>query len=157
MLTFYQVDIDDTSLTRCKDKHYDKNYHKINFKANIRSKRQKVCLSASEEKKVKIPSEFIEHILTLGFDKNDAKRLYDQRDDWLGVHTGGQLFCTKYGCQFFTKVNSDELFEHCRNEHKWKDYPCDHVNCNYVAYSSLALHHHGRTMSHSLSDFIYSR
>ena len=146
-------------MTRCKDKYNDKNHHKINFKPNTTciSKRQKVCLSSSEEKKVKIPSEFIEHILTLGFNKNDAKRLYDQKDDWLGVYTGGQLFCTKYGCQFYTKVNSDELFEHCRNEHNWKDYPCDHINCNYVAYSSLALHHHGRKADHSFYlTFIYS-
>ena len=128
-------------MTKYKVKCFDENYQNTNTK--VEPKRRKTDRH-EKIKKVEVPLEFIEHILTLGFDKNDAPRLYDQKDDWMSIHTGGQLFCTKYGCQFYTKVNSDALFEHCRKEHGWKDYPCGYDNCSFVAYSSLALHHHGR-------------
>ena len=101
------------------------------------------CISRGESKKnVKVSTEFMNHILSLGFNEEDASRLYDQKDDWMGVSTGGSLFCAERGCSFNTKVSSDELFEHCRVKHQWKDYPCQRQNCRYVAYSptSLKLH-----------------
>ena len=50
----------------------------------------------------------------MGFSDNDAERLYENKDDWMGISTGGKVLCTARGCKFFTKVASDELFEHCR-------------------------------------------
>ena len=94
------------------------------------------------KKKVKVPNEFIRHILSLGFNEKDSPLLYEHKDDWLGINSGGSLLCAKPDCNFSTKIASDDLFEHCRVEHKWKDYPCKEENCNYVAYSSTAFSHH---------------
>ena len=85
---------------------------------------------------VKVPSKFIKHILSLGFEESDAPRLYEQKDDWMGVSSGGKLLCAQRGCNFHTKLSSDELFKHCRIEHHWRDYPCLEDNCQFVAYSS---------------------
>ena len=94
------------------------------------------------KKKKKLPSEFIEHILSLGFNRDDADRLYEEKDNWTGVSSGGKLFCTKSSCKFYTKIASDELFEHCRVEHQWTGYKCSEENCNFVAYSNTALNQH---------------
>ena len=104
-------------------------------------KRQKIEVK-SREKKVNIPSKFIKHILSLGFDQADASRLYEQKDDWLGISSGGKLLCTQKGCTFSTRVASEELFEHCRSAHNWRDYPCQKLNCNFVAYCSFAFKQH---------------
>ena len=99
------------------------------------------------KKKVKVPSEFITHISSLGFGKEDASRLYNQKDDWMGISTGGKLSCVVRGCSFYTKVSSDELFEHCRVKHQWKDYPCKEDNCSFVAYCSKAFNLHSKLHS----------
>ena len=93
-------------------------------------------------KQVKIPSEFIEHIIKLGFDKKGASRLYLNKDDWLGMSTGGKVLCTVVGCAFETTLASDCLFQHCRDEHDWGEYPCAHDNCKYVAFSATNLKQH---------------
>ena len=60
----------------------------------------------------------------------------------MGISTGGKLLCASIGCKFNTCVASNELFEHCRRVHQWKDCPCEASNCNYVAYSKTALKFH---------------
>ena len=100
-------------------------------------------------KKVKIPTKFINHILSLGFSKNDAPRLYEKKNDWMGINSGGAVFCTRQGCKFQTKLGTNELFEHCRLEHAWRDYPCHHENCKYVAYCGVALNKHKQFHSKS--------
>ena len=94
------------------------------------------------KKKKKLPSEFIEHILSLGFNKTDADRLYEEKDSWMGVSTGGKVLCAVRGCKFHAKIASDDLFEHCRIEHGWKDHPCLEDNCFYIGYSLTALKKH---------------
>ena len=93
----------------------------------------------------------MKHILSLGFNEEDAPSLYENEANWMGVSSGGKLFCTKTGCKFVTKVSSDELFEHCRNKHHWKDHPCRESNCNFVAYSAQALTKHNRFHTDSAS------
>lgn len=108
--------------------------------------------SVSKQKKskqVEIPSDFIKHIKNLGFDEKDASRLYASKDDWMGMSTGGKILCTGAGCKFETTLASDCLFQHCRDEHDWGDYPCTHDNCQYVAFSSTNLKQH-RSHFHSL-------
>ena len=78
----------------------------------------------------------MKQILSLGFNKEDAPRLYDQKEDWMGLNSGGSVFCAHKGCKFRTKIESDDLFEHCRSVHLWRDYPCQEENCNFVAYCS---------------------
>ena len=69
----------------------------------------------------------------------------------MGLSSGGKVLCAQRGCKFYVKVGSDELFEHCRVEHKWRDYPCHHENCNYVAFSLTCLKKHSRFHSAHVS------
>ena len=46
----------------------------------------------SEVKKEIIPKAFIDHVVTLGFQENDANVLYDNKDDWIGISTGKLMF-----------------------------------------------------------------
>ena len=62
----------------------------------------------------------------------------------MGISTGGKILCAQRGCAFHTKLGSDELFEHCRNEHEWGDFPCKEENCKFIAHSSTALKKHLR-------------
>ena len=97
---------------------------------------------SSHKPKKKLPSEFIEHILSLGFNKTDADRLYEEKDSWMSISTGGKVLCAVKGCKYHAKIASDDLFEHCRVEHQWKDYPCLEDNCKFVAYSSTSSKQH---------------
>ena len=89
-----------------------------------------------------VPEEFIQHIVSLGFNENDAPRLYEEKDNWMGISTDGKVSCVVRGCKFETPITSDGLFEHCRSRHQWKDYPCQAENCNFVAYCSMSLKKH---------------
>ena len=80
--------------------------------------------------------------MSLGFNEDDAPRLYEEKDNWMGISTGGKVSCVIKGCKFETPIASDKLFEHCRTEHKWKDYPCPAENCNFVAYCSMSSKKH---------------
>ena len=102
-------------------------------------------------KKKKVPNKFVVHILSLGFNEEDADRLFEEKDNWTGVSTDGKVFCVVKGCKFYTKIASDELFEHCRVKHQWKDYPCPDENCNFIAYSITALRKHALFHSRSPS------
>ena len=89
-----------------------------------------------KQDKPKLSKKFIDHIVELGFDAKDAARLYENKDDWLGMSSGGKVLCTQQGCKFSGPLCSDALFDHCRTVHGWRDYPCTHDNCDFVAYSS---------------------
>ena len=93
-------------------------------------------------KKKRVPAEFVQQVLSLGFNKDDAPRLYEDKANWMGISSGGKVLCTIRGCKFQTPIASDELFEHCRVKHQWKDYPCPEDNCKYIAYCIMALKRH---------------
>ena len=80
--------------------------------------------------------------MALGFTEDDAPRLYEEKDNWIGVNSGAKVLCTYPGCKFYTEVASDALFEHCRVKHKWIDYPCPDPHCKFIAYSSTTLKKH---------------
>ena len=67
----------------------------------------------------------------------------------MGISSGGKVSCVVQGCNFETPIASDGLFEHCRANHQWRDYPCPEENCKFVAYSKTALKSH--VISHSRS------
>ena len=46
----------------------------------------------SEIKQEVVPKAFIDHVVTLGFQENDAKVLYDSKDDWMGISKGMLIF-----------------------------------------------------------------
>merc|ERR1711935_426539 len=105
------------------------------------SKNEKEDESSKQMKKV-IPKKFIAHIVTLGFNAEDAARLYESKDDWLGMSSGVQILCVHRNCKFSVPLSSDALFEHCRTVHGWRNHPCDHDNCNFIAYSKTSFKIH---------------
>ena len=130
-----KINIDDEEDSKVRAVQVDQ---KIHFK---KRKRESLSFEKTKRKK-KIPTEFIQHILSLGFSEKDADRLYQEKDNWSAVSTGGRILCAKTGCKFYTSIASDELFEHCRSKHLWGDYPCPEENCSFVAYSETALKKH---------------
>ena len=46
--------------------------------------------------------------MTLGFNDEDADRLYEDKDNWMGVSTGGRVLCAVKGCKFETPIASDQ-------------------------------------------------
>ena len=46
--------------------------------------------------------------MTLGFNDDDADRLYEDKDNWMGVSTGGRVLCAVKGCKFETPIASDQ-------------------------------------------------
>ena len=107
-----------------------------------KSRKNEKKTETKEPDKQVIPKKFINHILELGFEAKDAARLYESKDDWIGMSTGGRVNCTVRGCSFSTRLCSDCIFEHSRTVHDRRDYPCTHANCSYVAYSQRSFKSH---------------
>merc|ERR1712106_452323 len=107
-----------------------------------KSRKNEKKMETKEPDKQVIPKKFINHILELGFEAKDIARLYESKDDWIGMSTGGRVNCTVRGCSFSTRLGSDCIFEHSRTVHDWRDYPCTHANCSYVAYSQRSFKSH---------------
>jgi len=129
------LDEDDSGTSRFAVKCADK------YKVKKSRKVEKNTETMEHKKKV-IPKKFIAHILELGFEAKDAVRLYGSKDDWLGMRSGGRVQCSVKGCLFSTQLSSDCMFEHCRTVHGWRDHPCTHENCEYVAYSEQSFKMH---------------
>ena len=89
-----------------------------------------------------IPDSFIIHIEKLGFEKKDARRLYEDKADWLGLSSVSKILCTLRNCNFETKLAGDSMTRHYQSEHGWRDYPCDEDNCKFIAYSRICYNMH---------------
>jgi len=116
----------------------------------------------TRKEKVKIPAKFIDHIITLGFSPGDAARLYENKADWLGAHTGGSIRCTEKGCRHQQPIGGECLSRHAREVHNWKDYPCPYDNCSYVAFSKISFSKHqsffhSDSLSYTHQDYRCSR
>jgi len=119
----------------------DEDSNTMKFSTNTKITRN-VMMKKKVEGDIKIPKTFIAHIVRLGFDESDAKQLFESKDDWLGMSTGGRVLCSEKGCAFSTKLCSDAMFEHCRTVHNWSDHPCTFDNCGYVAFSGTNFKQH---------------
>lgn len=108
----------------------------------VKSSSKKHVTKKTNEKKEKLSTQFISHIVKLGFDEKDASRLFETKEDWLGMTHAGCVLCSEKGCKFSTPLSSDCMFEHCRSIHGWRDYPCTHDNCKFVAYSKWSFNVH---------------
>ena len=93
---------------------------------------------AEKDKKVKeIPKEFIKKIEKLGMKKEDAEVLYKSKIDWTAVYSENKIHCVEKGCDYYTKMDNDDMNNHMVNFHKYGDYPCNHPHCNFVAHSKV--------------------
>ena len=123
---------------------------KLSFAINLdaefpRPKRPEKLRKRHREKLLtveEIPKDFIKIVKSLGFSKADAPRLYSSKDDWTGLNTGGKVNCTEQGCDFSSKISSKCLFSHCREEHGWRDYPCDFDGCQFISFSKKCFNQH---------------
>jgi len=61
----------------------------ISTETYVKKRIAKKTVKQKAEKK--IPKKFIAHIVELGFDAKDASRLYENKDDWLGISSGGLI------------------------------------------------------------------
>ena len=93
----------------------------------------------TEKRKIDIPKEFIKKIKKLGMKVEDAEILYKSKIDWCAVYSENKIFCAEPGCDYFTKIDSEELTNHTINVHKYGDYPCEDDHCDYVAHSKVKL------------------
>ena len=59
------------------------------IKTETTKKTRKRKLESSVRQKRNVPVEFIQHILSLGFDEINAPRLYEEKENWLSISSGG--------------------------------------------------------------------
>ena len=65
---------------------------KINFSDDVKWKLQKSPEKPAKNRKIvtreEIPKTFIEHIVRLGFQESDARVLFENKEDWMGLTSG---------------------------------------------------------------------
>ena len=101
---------------------------------------QKLKIGSKNEstKKEDIPNEFIKQILKLGMKVEDVELLYKTKINWTAVYSENKLYCTEHGCEFFTKIDGDELRNHMIANHNYDEYPCPYQDCDYVGVSKVS-------------------
>ena len=131
--------------TRIENKNDD-----LGFEINFGAYQQEVKLPASiarksiggskneSVKKEDVPKQFIKQIQRLGMKVEDAELLYRTKINWTAVYSENKLYCTEHGCEFFTKIDGDELKNHMIADHNYGEYPCPYQDCNYVGVSKVS-------------------
>ena len=85
-----------------------------------------------------VSNEFIKQILKLGMKVEDVELLYKTKINWTAVYSENKLYCTEHGCEFFTKIDGDELRNHMIANHNYGEYPCPYQDCDYVGVSKVS-------------------
>ena len=122
----------------------------LGFEINFGAYQQEVKLPASiarksiggskneSVKKEDVPEQFIKQIQRLGMKVEDAEMLYKTKINWTAVYSENKLYCTEHGCEFFTKIDGDELKNHMIADHNYGEFPCPYQDCNYVGVSKVS-------------------
>ena len=113
------------------------------LKTKKRSKNQ-TKKSDEKEKRIDVPFEFIEKIKKLGMEESEAGILYKTRINWTEVYSENKIYCTEQHCDFYTKIDNDELTKHMITVHSYGENPCTHPGCNFVGISKKNLNLHAR-------------
>ena len=135
--------------TKTKMKNYDDFGFEINFgeyqQAAVARKTisGKIKTGSKNEvvKKNDVPKEFIKKIQKLGMKIEDADLLYKTKINWTAVYSENKLYCTEHGCDYFTKIDGDELKNHMITIHNYGEYPCPYQDCDYVGVSKVRSFH----------------
>ena len=93
-------------------------------------------------KKIDIPADFIKKIKKLGLREEDAQILFRTKIDWTAVYSNNKLYCAEKTCDFFTKIDNDDLTNHAVMVHKYGEFKCTDPYCDYVGYSQKNLNKH---------------
>ena len=91
----------------------------------------------TEKRKIDIPKEFIKKIRNLGMKVEDAAILYKSKIDWTAVYSDNKIYCVEPGCNYFARIDSEELSNHMIDVHQYGYHPCDYDHCEYVAASKV--------------------
>ena len=125
----------------------------LGFKINFGTYQQKLKLPAAvaregigektgskneSVKKEDIPKEFMKQIERFGMKVEGAELLYKTKINWTAVYSENKLYCTEHGCEFFTKIDGDELRNHMIANHNYGEYPCPYQDCDYVGVSKVS-------------------
>jgi len=108
----------------------------------LEPKKPKPIGTEKKPKKKEIPKEFIKKIKKLGMKLEDAEVLYSSKFEWTAVYSQNKIYCTDGRCEFYTEIDSDILTKHMIDVHNYGEFPCDHVNCDFIGYSQSSLNHH---------------
>ena len=69
----------------------------------------------------------------------DAEILFKSKIDWTAIYSDNKIYCVEPRCDYFTKMDGEELTNHMINVHKYGDFPCNYDHCDYVATSKVQL------------------
>jgi len=97
-----------------------------------------------KETKMDIPKDFIKKIVKFGLKEEDAQILFESKINWTAVYFSAKLYCTEQTCDFFTKIDNEEMTKHMIKVHKYGEYACEDPYCNYVGFSKKNLNIHRR-------------
>lgn len=86
-----------------------------------------------------VPKEFLKKIKNLGMKEEDAQILYRSRIDWTAVYSDNKIYCAEPRCDFYTKIDNEDLTKHLIANHNYGNYPCSDSNCDYIGYSKVRL------------------
>ena len=92
-----------------------------------------------KERKIDIPKDFIKKIKTLGMKVDDAEILYKTKIDWAAVYSENKIYCPDGTCDYFTKIDNEQLTDHLISIHNWGDYPCQHPHCSFTGVSKVRM------------------
>jgi len=74
----------------------------------------------TEKRKIDVPKEFIKKIKNLGMNVEDAEVLFRSKIDWTAMYSENKIYCIEPGCDYFTKIDSDELTNHMIDAQIWR-------------------------------------
>ena len=97
-----------------------------------------------KEKKIDIPKDFIKKIKKLGMREEDAEILFRTKIDWTAVYSENKIYCTEPGCDYFTRIDDDNLRKHMITTHNYGEYPCQYPQCSFVGICQRNLNLHTR-------------
>ena len=113
-------------------------YQPINIVEQPTPEKTKVGSKSKKAKNKGVPKEFIKKIKKLGMKVEDAELLYKTKIDWAAVYAENKLYCTEHGCDFFAKIEGEEMRNHMINTHKYGNFPCPYEDCSYVGISKVS-------------------
>ena len=109
----------------------------MSFKESFIEKTSSRVKKGIEKRREDFPKEFIKKIRNLGMKVEDAEVLFKSRVDWTAVYSENKIYCAEPGCDYFTKIDNEELTNHMINVHEYGDHLCQYNHCDYVAYSKV--------------------
>merc|ERR1712131_565224 len=129
---------------------------KMPLRKSLTEKTYQSTMKATEKRRTDIPKEFIKKIKNLGMKVEDAEILFKSKIDWTAIYSDNKIYCVEPRCDYFTKMDGEELTNHMINVHKYGDFPCNYDHCDYVAASKKNLISHEQMHKvRSENDFWY--